>query len=78
MGGMLQPKKLPTSIGGLRSGAKEVVGTGYSALLVVAGIGAAVAALPFVARVPIVGNLVGNGLAFVRPSQKADDGFGGF
>lgn len=78
MGGLLEPKKLPTSMAGVKSSAKMVAGTGYSALLLAMGVGAAALALPFVARVPVAGRLAAAGVGVLRPAQSRDDGFGGF
>lgn len=72
---LIEPKKIPTTVSGAKGAAKTVVGTGYSALLLAAGLGAAMFALPFVARVPVVGSLVGSGASLLRPGAS-DDGFG--
>lgn len=74
---VLEPKKLPMTVGGAKSAAKNVVGTGYSALLLAAGVGAALFALPYVSRVPVLGGLVNAGASAFRPGAQSD-GFGGY
>lgn len=76
MAQLIEKKKIPTSKAGVKSAAKDIMGTGTGALLLAAGIGAALFARPYVSRVPVLGGLVDAGFQFARPSAVRDDGFG--
>lgn len=75
---LIEPKKIPTSVGGLKAAGKEVVGTGVGAIMLVAGLGVGVLALPYLARVPFVNRALAAGVGTVMPASKQNDGFGGF
>lgn len=77
MANLLSTRSPPTSLGGVKSAGKDVLGVATLGLVIVAGIGLLGIVLPFARKIPLIGpTLFSGGLPGTKSSGMQVDAYG--
>lgn len=74
MASLIDKTDPPTSVGDVKRFAGDAIGTGFGALNLVLGLGLMLLALPLISRIPVVGNLIQDGLDLITGGQGSKQG----